>query len=97
MTALREIREETGLLPGQLIVEHNLGSYADNTFADEHKEVFIYQIRLLGNNFPELRPDSEHVEAKWVSIGDAIRLVANTNQKYFISKFEKAKITQNNA
>jgi 8-oxo-dGTP pyrophosphatase MutT (NUDIX family) len=92
MTALREIREETGLLPEDLLVEHMLGSYADSSFSDEHKEVFIYLIRFVGNGFPELRPDPDHAEAKWASIGDAMRLIANTNQKALIAKFEKMRI-----
>lgn len=92
MTALREIQEETGLSPDNLLVEHMLGSYADNGYADEHKEVFIYLIRFTGSNYPELRPDPDHAEAKWVSISEAMRLIANTNQRSLIAKFEKMRI-----
>lgn len=39
-TALREVSEESGIPVAQLKVEQLLGSYADNSYPDEHKEVF---------------------------------------------------------
>ena len=72
-----------------------IGSYADNSYATEHKEVFIYLMRFIGNGLPELVPDPDHAEARWVSLSDAMRYVANANQKALISKFEQSRLREN--
>lgn len=96
LTALREVREETGLSSEQLVVEHMIGSYADNSYAAEHKEVFIYLMRFTGSDLPELIPDPDHAEARWVSLSDALRLVANPNQRALISKLEQSRLRAKN-
>lgn len=91
MTALREVQEETGLSTDQLLVEHMIGHYADNSYSTEQKEVFIYLMRFTGKELPDLVPDPDHVEARWVSVSEAIRLVANSNQRAIISKFDQSR------
>jgi len=92
MTAVREVNEETGLNPEQLSVEHMIGSYPDTTYPSEQKEVFIYIIQYSGHDFPELRPDPDHVEGRWVSIAEAMRYVANSGQRELIFKFEQSRL-----
>lgn len=95
MTAVREVNEETGLPQEQLSVEHMIGSYADTSYPSEQKEVFIYIIQYTGHRFPELRPDPDHAEGRWVSIAEAQRLVANGGQRELIAKFEQSRMKSN--
>jgi 8-oxo-dGTP pyrophosphatase MutT (NUDIX family) len=86
-TALREVSEEAGIAADQLAVEGLLGSYADNRFAGEHKEIFIYSIRCLDQELPALKVDVDHAEARWCTLPDALKLIANPNQRRLLDKF----------
>ena len=66
--ALREVEEETGLKPSELVVHDYLGSYELNENAPEsgipkHNHFFLMQ--LLGPVLPPLSTDPDHAEAAW--------------------------------
>jgi len=90
-TALREVSEESGIAASQLFVEQLVGSYADNSFPPEQKEVFVYAIRCKSDTLPDLRPDPQHAEARWHTISEALRLIANPNQKALLARFAQAR------
>ncbi len=89
-TALREVSEESGVLLDQLVAVDLMGSYADNSFQDEKKEVFIYLIECKGDTLPELKPDKDHAEARWFKVQEALKLIANPDQEAFLAKFAQS-------
>lgn len=86
-TALREVSEESGIPVARLKVEQLLGSYADNSYPDEHKEVFIYAISCDGPERPPLRPDPDHAEARWCTDEEAVELITVAAQKEIMKRF----------
>ena len=77
-TALREIKEETGLTPAQLWVVPTINSFY------EPKEEYIcllpvFAAKVVGN--PEIKISSEHTEFKWVDKAKAKQLLAWPGQR----------------
>ncbi|GEM_PF-2907151 len=95
-TALREVSEESGIPVNQLSVEQLVGSYADNSFPNEQKEVFIYSIRCKGDTLPDLKPDADHAEARWHTVSNAVQLIANPVQKSLLARFAQSRRQQYN-
>ena len=89
-TALREIKEETGLIPQQLWVAPTVNSYY------EPKKEFICLIPVFAARVKNLKLilSSEHVEYKWVNRKTAQKLLAWEGQRksvriiedYFLNK-----------
>ncbi|MBI2013666.1 MAG: NUDIX hydrolase [Candidatus Colwellbacteria bacterium] len=85
--ALREIREETGLVNLELVKK--LGSYNrkgmdyDNGEPKEvPKKITLF---LFNTNEMELKPvDPDNPEAKWVTIDEAINLMRHEGDKEFL-------------
>lgn len=69
--ALREIREETGLGPGQVALERVGRPLLVVDEQGRRWEVHPFLFRLVGD--PPIRLDWEHTEARWVHPGDIPR------------------------
>ena len=87
--AIREVLEETGIV-GE--VEEDLGKIRYEVRPDlwtgfVPKVVHQYLLRTTGGN---IRPDpSEHVEARWVSVADAVRLLHHANERTVMLRAEE--------
>ncbi len=86
--AVREVFEETGIV-GE--VEDDLGKINYEVRPDlwtgfVPKVVHQYLLRSTGGN---IRPDpAEHVEARWVSVQDAVRLLHHANERTVMLRAE---------
>ncbi|HVF92484.1 MAG TPA: NUDIX domain-containing protein [Blastocatellia bacterium] len=86
--ALREVREETGLVaePGELIdkIEYWYFSKDRGARVRFHKFVYFYLLRYLSGEVSD--HDSEVNEARWVEIDDAIAMLAFEGEKKVAEK-----------
>lgn len=85
-TAVREVREETGLEPHIL---GELGSI-DYWFARRsvrfHKEVFYYLMEAVGGDVAH--HDREYDEARWFTLPEALTHLAYVNEKEMVRRAE---------
>jgi ADP-ribose pyrophosphatase YjhB (NUDIX family) len=84
--ALREITEETGMSG---VVEGELGSidywfYARDRGGRIHKTVHYFLVRATGGTTDA--HDHEVREARWVDIGEALRLMTYPNEREMVRK-----------
>jgi dATP pyrophosphohydrolase len=84
-TVLREIKEETGLIPKQLWVAPTINSYY------EPKKEFICLIPVFAARVKDqkIKLSSEHVEYKWVNRKTAQKLLAWEGQRNSIRIIEE--------
>ncbi|MEW6507935.1 MAG: NUDIX pyrophosphatase [Bacteroidota bacterium] len=76
--ALREILEETGLVPQKLWVVPNVNSFYS---PEKDKVIMIPVFAALVNSASEVIISSEHSEYKWVSKEEAKKLLAWNGQR----------------
>ena len=87
--AIREVLEETGIV-GE--IEQDLGKIRYEVRPDlwtgfVPKVVHQYLLRTTGGN---IRPDpSEHVEARWMPVADAVRLLHHANERTVMLRAEE--------
>ncbi len=87
--AIREVKEETGIV-GE--VEQNLGEIRYEVRPDlwtgfVPKVVHQYLLKAAGGN---IRPDpAEHVEARWVSVEHANRMLHHANERSVLMRAEE--------
>lgn len=85
-TALREVREETGL---NVILEEPIDQIeywfpsSDNKIVC-HKTVHFFLMRFIGGSTD--RHDSEFDEVRWVPIEEGIRMLSYTNEVQIVKK-----------
>lgn len=84
--ALREVREETGL-NAELVapietIEYFYRSYEEGQWVHFHKFVSFYLMRFLSGNVAD--HDNEVHEARWIEIGQAIRMLAFENERRLV-------------
>lgn len=84
-TVLREIKEETGLIPKQLWVAPTINSYY------EPKKEFICLIPVFAARVKDqkIKLSSEHVEYKWVNRKTAQKLLAWEGQRNSVRIIEE--------
>lgn len=72
-TALREIREETGLIPEKMWVAPNI-----NSFYNPEEEYIsflpVFAAKVKNNSIVQL--SKEHAEYKWVNVDQAVEMLA---------------------
>lgn len=76
--ALREIKEETGLLPQKLWVVPNVNSFYS---PDKDSVIMIPVFAALVQNDSNVKISSEHSEYKWVNKEEAKQLLAWNGQR----------------
>ncbi|NMB82100.1 MAG: NUDIX pyrophosphatase [Ignavibacteria bacterium] len=76
--ALREIKEETGLLPQKLWVVPNVNSFYS---PDKDSVIMIPVFAALVQNDSNVKISSEHSEYKWVNKEEAKQLLACNGQR----------------
>jgi 8-oxo-dGTP pyrophosphatase MutT (NUDIX family) len=87
--AIREVEEETGIIGG---IEEDLGEIRYEVRPDlwtgfVPKVVHQYLIVAESGN---IRPDpAEHVEARWVSVEDAVRMLHHANERTVMLRAEE--------
>lgn len=85
-TAVREVREETGLDArilrklGELTYEF----YAKADRSRVHKTVHLFLLECLGGNTAD--HDDEVEEARWFSLGDAVQTLTYKNEREMLEK-----------
>ena len=75
--ALREVSEETGL---QVAVDEKIGVMRYSFPGEEariEKAVHFWLMRATGGSFEH--HDDEHIDVRWVGLGDAMRMVSYRN------------------
>lgn len=82
-TAVREVREETGVdaeVVGELdTIEYWYVSNYEPEPAHVHKHVHFYLLRYTGGSNDD--HDDESLEARWVDIDEAVRMLAFAEEK----------------
>ena len=76
-TALREVAEETGL---QVQLDEKIGVMRYSFFGEEariDKAVHFWLMQPTGGSFEH--HDDEHIDVRWVGLGDAMRMVSYPN------------------
>jgi 8-oxo-dGTP pyrophosphatase MutT (NUDIX family) len=76
-TALREVSEETGL---QVQLEEKIGVMRYSFGGQEariDKAVHFWLMQATGGSFED--HDEEHIDVRWVGLGDAMRMVSYRN------------------
>ena len=76
-TALREVSEETGL---QVQLDEKIGVMRYSFFGEEariDKAVHFWLMQPTGGSFEH--HDDEHIDVRWVGLGDAMRMVSYPN------------------
>ncbi len=76
-TALREVSEETGL---QVQLDEKIGVMRYSFFGEEariDKAVHFWLMQATGGSFEH--HDDEHIDVRWVGLGDAMRMVSYPN------------------
>jgi dihydroneopterin triphosphate diphosphatase len=76
-TTLREMEEETGLIPVNLWVAPNINSY----YSPEDDSVTVIPVFAAKVNLPEVRLSDEHTEFKWVDAEEAKKHLAWDGQR----------------
>lgn len=87
VAAVREVSEESGISISLLVVERLLEIYNDTKY--EHKVVHLFSIRYLGNELPNLKPDIDHVEAKWWLLSDDFPVMLYPYQAATLEEFKE--------
>jgi dATP pyrophosphohydrolase len=92
-TAIREIKEETGLIPEKFWVVPNVNSF----YSPETNEISMIPVfAALVNQNAQVTISEEHSEYKWVSMEDAVELLAWEGQKKSVdSIYEYFMLKQN--
>lgn len=86
MTALREVREESGLAP-RIVGEVGAISYSfTRKGRTVQKQVFHYLMIAVGGSLDA--HDHEYDEARWVSLLDAPRLLTYENEREIVRQAE---------
>ena len=90
--AVREVREEAGV-DGEIIgpideIEYTFTSTYDPEPMVVHKTVQFYLLRYLGGSTDD--HDDEVIEARWVDIHDAQRMLSFRDEKRIVSMAEEA-------
>lgn len=84
--ALREVREETGLNAELVVpietIEYFYRSYEEGQWVHFHKFVSFYLMRFLSGSVAD--HDNEVHEARWIEIGQAIRMLAFENERRLV-------------
>ncbi|MFA3781841.1 NUDIX pyrophosphatase [Melioribacteraceae bacterium 4301-Me] len=76
--ALREIKEETNLIPRKFWVVPNINSY----YSPEDDQIIeIPVFACLVDNYCQVKISSEHAEYKWAKIEEAMKLLAWPGQR----------------
>ncbi len=87
-TALREVREEAGIVTEVVdridSVEYWYYSKEQGKRAHYHKFVYFYLLRYKSGDVRD--HDHEVNEARWVNIDDAIKMLAFDNEKKIVKK-----------
>lgn len=77
-TALRELKEETGLTPLKFWVVPNINSF----YSPEENEIIMIPVfAILAGDNEEVNISSEHSEFKWVKKDEAKKLLAWSGQR----------------
>ncbi len=84
--AIREVAEETGIAG---VVEDRLGAidywfYSKERGGRVHKTVHYFLVRAQGGSTDD--HDHEVSEARWVAIGEALRLMTYPNEREIVRK-----------
>jgi len=77
-TALRELKEETGLSPLQMWVAPRVNSFYSQE-SDAISLVPVFAVRVYGNE--NIKISNEHSEFKWCSVENAKKLLAWDGQR----------------
>ncbi len=90
--AMREVREEAGV-EGEVVgpidkIEYTFTSTYDPEPAIVHKTVMFFLLRYTSGSTDD--HDDEVIEARWVSIHDAQRMLAFRDEKRMVSMAEEA-------
>jgi len=85
-TAVREVKEETGL-EGEIV--EKIGEINYDFFGRKHyfKTVHFYLLRYVGGS--PINHDFEVDDVKWFSISEAIRFIAYENERRILEKARK--------
>jgi len=91
-TAAREVREEAGV-DGDIVgpidtIEYWFSSTYDPEPARVHKYVHFYLLRFTGGSTDD--HDHEVIEARWVEIGEAQRMLAFKEERRIVSMAQQA-------
>jgi 8-oxo-dGTP pyrophosphatase MutT (NUDIX family) len=91
-TAKREVREETGL-EGNVVgpidsIEYWFVSHYDPEPARIHKRVHFFLLRFVGGSTDN--HDDEVQDARWVEIGEALRLLAFDSERRIVAAAQQA-------
>jgi 8-oxo-dGTP pyrophosphatase MutT (NUDIX family) len=91
-TARREVLEETGL-EGEVVgpldsIEYWFVSHYDPVPARIHKRVHFYLLRHTGGSTSD--HDDEVQEARWVALGEALRLLSFDGERRVMAKAQEA-------
>ena len=84
-TALREIREETGLRPIKFWSAPNINSFYD---ADKDNITFLPVFAALIGTSDDVKLSKEHTAFKWVKTGEAKKLLAWPGQRKSVDVIE---------
>jgi 8-oxo-dGTP diphosphatase len=92
VTAAREVREETGL-EGEIVgpiesIDYWFVSHYDPEPARIHKRVHFFLLRYTGGSTDD--HDDEVQEARWVDIGEALRMLAFDGERRILSAAQEA-------
>jgi len=86
--AIREVREETGLeceiIAPLDTIEYWFFGYYDGPRKRYHKRVDFFLMRAVGGDTS--RHDAEVIEVRWVSIGDAEKMLSFENERQVLAK-----------
>lgn len=92
VTAAREVREETGL-EGQVVgpidtIDYRFVSHYDPVPARIHKRVHFFLLRFTQGSTED--HDDEVQEARWVEIGEALRLLVFDGERRVMTLAQEA-------
>lgn len=86
--ALREVREEAGIVCELIepikVIEYWFYAAYDGTRKRYHKQVHFFLMRYLSGDVAD--HDHEVVEAKWLEMNEAAKLLAFKSEKELVSK-----------
>lgn len=90
-TALREVREETGI-EAELVIKLGDVRYVYTRTWGDHARVFkivsFYLFRYLNGNIGEITSEMQHevAEARWIALNDAPRLLSYKGERDMVAK-----------
>jgi bis(5'-nucleosidyl)-tetraphosphatase len=85
-TAIREVREETGLEPRILSELGSIEYWFARRGVRFHKEVFYYLMEAIGGDVAQ--HDHEYDEARWFALPEALTHLAYVNEKEMVRQAE---------